>query len=309
MNSKYSNRVGAQFHSFSVDDAIKYGTDKAAILHNLKFWLEHNRANNTNYHDGHWWTYNSAEAYEKLFPYLTAQKIARLLRELEKDGEIIVGNYNKAGYDRTKWYSTPCYASLFKNEQCNVQITTMDCSNLNNALFKNEQPIPDSKPNGKPVVNTDTKSVCENEKPVAVLSDREVLVNQLFGKWLELSGQRIKPSAKRLSHINARLDDGFTAEQIVAAMTYVATDSWHVDNGNNTIELAIRSTEQIEKKLIKATAANKSTNKGINNATSSHTPIQSPANSNMQRLRAQIAAEQSAKKSNNQHDQGLRTVQ
>lgn len=80
---------------------------------------------------------------------------------------------------------------------------------------------------------------------------RELLVNSLFDKWLELSGQKIKPSKKRLSHINARLDDDFTEQQIIDAMTYVATDSWHITNGQNTIEIAIRSTEQIEKKLIK----------------------------------------------------------
>lgn len=160
----------------------------------------------------------------------------------------------------------------------------------------------------EPIIESNTNSVCESTNKVAVLSEREVLVNQLFNKWLELSGQRIKPSAKRLSHINARLDDGFTAEQIIAAMTYVATDSWHVDNGNNTIELAIRSTEQIEKKLIKATAVTKSTNRGTTNATSSHTPIQSPASSNIQQLREQIAAERASKQSNHQHDQEIRTV-
>lgn len=309
MNSKDSNRTQVKVHSFYLEDAEKYGAEKATLLYNVKFWLDHNKTNGKNYHDGAYWTYNSAESFKKQFPYLTAQKIARLLRELEKDGAIIVGNYNKAGYDRTKWYSTPCYASLFKNEKCIIQNQTMDCSNYNNALFKSEQPIPDVNTDINTDINTDTNSVCEIEKQLAVLSDREVLVNQLFNTWLEVSGQKIKPSAKRLSHINARLDDGFTAEQIVAAMTYVATDSWHVENGNNTIELATRSTEQIEKKLIKASApAAKSANKGNSNATSSHTPHQSPASRNIAQLRKQIADEQAAKQSNNQHDQVIRTV-
>ena len=135
---------------FNVQDAIDYGVEKAVILYHIRFWLEHNRANNTNFHDGNWWTYNSAEAFATLLPYLKSSKIARLLRELEKDGIILVGNYNKKGYDRTKWYSTPCYASLSKNEQCNVQNQTMDCTDLNNAIFKFEQAIPDSKPDSKP---------------------------------------------------------------------------------------------------------------------------------------------------------------
>ena len=51
--------------------------------------------------------------------------------------------------------------------------------------------------------------------------ERELLVKSLFNNWLELSGQKIKPSQKRLSHINARLDDGFTEKQITDAMAAI----------------------------------------------------------------------------------------
>lgn len=97
--------------------------------------------------------------------------------------------------------------------------------------------------------------------------DRELLVKSLFDKWLELSGQKVKPLEKRLAHINARLDDGFTEQQIIEAMTYVATDDWHINNGQNQIEIAIRSTAQIEKKLIKVEALKaQQNNQGNNNA-------------------------------------------
>lgn len=75
-------------HSFEVEDAVKYGIEKAIILNNLRFWLE-NRANRKNISDGQVWTYNSAEAFELLFPYMKARTIARYLRELEFDGVII----------------------------------------------------------------------------------------------------------------------------------------------------------------------------------------------------------------------------
>ena len=96
----------------------------------------------------------------------------------------------------------------------------------------------------------------EAKKPSPAKQEREILVKSLFDKWIELSGQKIKPSKKRLSHINARLDDDFTEQQIIEAMSYVATDSWHVANGQNLIEIAIRSTDQLEKKLIKVAALN-----------------------------------------------------
>jgi hypothetical protein len=52
---------------------------------------------------------------------------------------IVEGNYNKAGYDRTKWYSV--------NSQTHL-------SNLANGTAKNRKPIPDSKPDIKPDNNT-----------------------------------------------------------------------------------------------------------------------------------------------------------
>ena len=103
----------------------------------------------------------------------------------------------------------------------------------------------------KKTIKADEVKKPESKKPSPAKQEREILVKSLFDKWVELSGQKIKPSKKRLSHINARLDDDFTEQQIIDAMTYVATDSWHVTNGQNLIEIAVRSTEQLEKKLIK----------------------------------------------------------
>lgn len=101
--------------------------------------------------------------------------------------------------------------------------------------------------------------------------DRKTLVNSLFAKWLELSGQKITASEKRLSHINARLDK-FTADDIIEAMTYVATDKWHVEQGHNKIELAVRSVEQLENKLIAARAAAKKSASNKSQSTYNRSP-------------------------------------
>lgn len=137
-------------YSFDTDHAKEYGVDEAIMLHNLLFWLAKNQANNTNMHEGKCWTYNSAEAFTKLFPFWNGQKIRRILISLENKGAIISGSFNKKAYDKTKWYSSPLLDSFFKNEQSILQKSTMDSSELNNGFFKNEQPIPDSKPNKKP---------------------------------------------------------------------------------------------------------------------------------------------------------------
>ena len=94
-------------YHFDVKDAEQYGVEKAVILYNLRFWLEKNKANGHNEHDGYYWTYNGAEAMTELFPFFKSHKIKRLMQQLEDDGVIISGNYNDNKFDRTKWYTMP----------------------------------------------------------------------------------------------------------------------------------------------------------------------------------------------------------
>lgn len=92
-------------HCFLVEDAQQHGLGKAVILYNLRYWLKKNQANNKHFYDGCYWTYNSLDAFCELLPYLTRSTLGRYLTELEKDGVIKKGNYNKHKYDRTGWYT------------------------------------------------------------------------------------------------------------------------------------------------------------------------------------------------------------
>ena len=97
-------------HSFAVDHAKIFGVYKAIVLFNICYWLEHNRENQSNIHkhtDGknYYWMYDSVEKLRELQPYFTRSSMQRWLKELEKDGVLKVNNFNKAKYDRTKWYS------------------------------------------------------------------------------------------------------------------------------------------------------------------------------------------------------------
>lgn len=92
-------------HMFDPQIAQEYGVNAAIIFQNLAYWTEHNRANEANFHDGRYWTYNSVRAFAELFPYLTDKQIRAALKKLEEGGMILVGNYNKSAYDRTRWYA------------------------------------------------------------------------------------------------------------------------------------------------------------------------------------------------------------
>lgn len=91
-------------HHFDIEDAKKYGITEAVILHNIRFWVAKNKANQTHFYEGDYWTYNSIAAFTELFPYLTVDQIRRALESLENAGAIKTGNFNQSPYDRTKWY-------------------------------------------------------------------------------------------------------------------------------------------------------------------------------------------------------------
>ena len=92
-------------HSFNVEVATKYGMLEAVLLENINFWVAKNKANEKNFYDGFYWTYNSITALSKLFPYASRATIFRALHNLEDAGLILAGNYNKDASDKTKWYT------------------------------------------------------------------------------------------------------------------------------------------------------------------------------------------------------------
>jgi len=93
------------YHSFDVDLAAEYGLTEAILLNYLNFWIQKNKANGRNFHDGCCWTYNSTRAFSELFPYLSQRKIQNALTRLKELGLIQTANYNQSSYDRTLWYA------------------------------------------------------------------------------------------------------------------------------------------------------------------------------------------------------------
>lgn len=125
-------------HSFDPDVASKVGINAAVVYQNLMFWCEHNAANDRHFHDGLYWTYNSMKAFGELFPYLTSKQVRTAIEKLVDAGLVRSGNFNKSSYDRTKWYAV---VHLPKRA---------------NEVAPEGEPIPDSKPEGKP-------STCNNQ--------------------------------------------------------------------------------------------------------------------------------------------------
>src|SRR3989304_6622930 len=92
-------------YSFDIEMASKHGVNEAILIKNFQFWITKNRANNRHFHDGRTWTYNSVEAFTRIFPFWTAKQIRKALDNLIKDNIITTGNYNESRYDRTLRYA------------------------------------------------------------------------------------------------------------------------------------------------------------------------------------------------------------
>ncbi len=132
-------------YSFDVDIAIEYGVSEAIIISNLQFWIEKNKANGKHLHNKRTWTYNSYEAFTKLFPFWSLSQIKRTMARLVEKGVLLKANYNKKAYDKTNWYA-------FKNEELflsNRQNRTIDETKSSDGSNEIVQPIPDSKPINK----------------------------------------------------------------------------------------------------------------------------------------------------------------
>lgn len=119
-------------HAFSVDEAVEYGVDKAILIQHIRFWCNQNAGKADSIHDGRVWMYQSVEDMHKHYPYWSTHKLHRLLKSMENEGIIVSGNYNKIGYDRTKWYSL-----------------NIDLAIPQNGTRRSTRPIPDTKEDTK----------------------------------------------------------------------------------------------------------------------------------------------------------------
>jgi hypothetical protein len=143
---------GTDMHTFDPEIAKQVGLNAAVIYQNIVWWTQKNAANDKHCRDGLVWTYNSRRAFSRLFPYLTDSQIKTALEKLVHSGLLVKGDYNQANYDRTNWYS-PAISGQWVQSAIGEK-SPMDEAKIANGLVKNRQPIPDSKPVDKPVVDS-----------------------------------------------------------------------------------------------------------------------------------------------------------
>jgi hypothetical protein len=214
-------------HSFNVQFAQRYGIEEAIIVHNFYFWLLKNLANEKHLHDGRVWTYNSNNAFSKLFPYINKTKIFRVLKHLEDECILIKDCFNKDARDRTLWYSFSDYgleiiSSLgykvddFKMKNCIVQ--NEKCT------VQNETTIP---------YNEHTDSIKEKEDNKLSSQKNELKLSdyiEIHNKWEEtnpnlpsircFNEKRKKALRTLLKNNNATIDDLYKVFEIISVCSF-----------------------------------------------------------------------------------------
>ena len=198
-------------YMFDGDVAKDVGTNAAVLFHSIVWWIAKNEANEKNFHDGKYWTYNSVSAFSKLFPFFTDKMVRSSLEKLEKNGYIISGNYNKIPYDRTKWYALGDIGMTYYSAKTQKSICPKKKSHLTKWANQNSnqgKPIPDSIPVSKTDSITDISVM--SGKPDSADNFTQT-ARDVIAYLNEKAGTSYRATSKKtIEHIKARMKEGFT---------------------------------------------------------------------------------------------------
>lgn len=105
-------------HHFSPDLADQYGVDVAIILHEIAYYVDYNRRNGVNFHEGRWWMFNTLKSFCESHTYWTKNQVEYLLRKCKEKGLILTGHFHEGG-NRTTWYTlSDEIAEFFGDSTC-----------------------------------------------------------------------------------------------------------------------------------------------------------------------------------------------
>jgi len=127
--------------------AVVVGLNNAIALQQVHYWVRINQRAEKNFREGYYWTYNTYQDWHDQFPFWSISTIKRIFMELEVDGLIVTGSYNRLPIDRTKWYriNYERLAESVKLIQWSGQNDTMVGSKWPNGRFNLTRPLPEKK--------------------------------------------------------------------------------------------------------------------------------------------------------------------
>ncbi|HGO2073876.1 hypothetical protein [Staphylococcus aureus] len=109
------------------------GLNEAIVLQQMHYWLN----NSKHKYDGKTWIFNSYPEWQKQFPFWSLITIKRTIYSLEKQNLLLIGNYNKAKFDKTKWY-TINYQTIEGMIRPSYQNDTTSVSKRDDGVYQND---------------------------------------------------------------------------------------------------------------------------------------------------------------------------
>uniref|UniRef100_UPI002490E527 conserved phage C-terminal domain-containing protein n=1 Tax=Lactobacillus amylolyticus TaxID=83683 RepID=UPI002490E527 len=176
--------------------AVAVGLNEAIVLQQINYWL----SKSTKVINGRKWTYNSYEDWQKQLPFWSVSTIKRIFTGLEKDGLLVSGNFNKAKFDKTKWYTID-----------SVKLTSRVCQVDTMEKVKLTQPIPDT---------TDTSTDTSSKTYSPAKAEPYLPFGEIVNFLNEKAGTKYRSSsAKTKKLIHARFSEGFKLDDFKAVIT------------------------------------------------------------------------------------------
>ena len=204
--------------------AVKIGLNEAIILQQVHYWL----LKSNNVRDGYKWVYNSYSEWNKQFPFFSRNTMIRAFNSLEKQGLLITANYNKAGFDKTKWYRID-YEKLVGKRS------------TQNGYTSNPKWVDGDTQNGQTNTNRLPENTTENNNKHSASHSNAPSVSQLEEEfevvWSKYPNKKGKKQAfnhyKAWRKASAKHTNEYLLERLKVYMTDLQQNSWkHPMNGS-----------------------------------------------------------------------------
>ena len=194
--------------------ATEIGLNEAIVLQQMHYWL---KKSNHNY-DGRRWIYNSFPDWQKHFPFWSVMTIKRAVYSLEKQNLLYVGNYNKAKFDKTKWYSIN-YEKLEGMKRPSYQNDTTSVSKRNDGVYQND--TTNTRDYTEITTETTNNNILSGNPTASRIPYKEIVdyLNEKTGKNFK------HKTAKTRKFIEARWNQDFRLDDFKKVID-IKTDEW-----------------------------------------------------------------------------------
>lgn len=208
--------------------AVKIGLNEAIVLQQLHYWLIRSR----NVKEGYKWVYNSYADWNKQFPFWGKNTLIRAFKSLEKQGILISSNFNKANFDKTKWYRIDYQKleGLGKSSTQNGYTSNpdwVDGATQNGYTYTKRLPenTTETTTNNKQLP---PKGVSQAQPDVSFASQVEEIIDYLNQKTSKHYKAKTEKT-RRLIH--ARMKEGFSVADFKKVIDNKLHDDWFVKKG------------------------------------------------------------------------------